>query len=149
MGNMLRTFELPQSEIENSVELDGILSAIMFGLRATYHTTLQATPTQLVFGRDAILNVKFEADWNQIRNRKQEIINKNNTRENAKRIPYKYQVGRQVLLDVSKTTQSKYAKNPFEGPYTILRVNDNGTIAIQKGPVIETVNIRNVKPYKE
>jgi transposase InsO family protein len=40
MGNMLRTFVLPQSEIENSVESDGILSAIMFGLRTTYHTTL-------------------------------------------------------------------------------------------------------------
>ena len=40
------------------------------------HTTLQATPAQLVFGRDAILNVKFEADWNLIKQRKQTLINK-------------------------------------------------------------------------
>jgi hypothetical protein len=84
MGNMLRTFELAESEVETNVELDGILSAIMFGLRATYHITLQATPAQLVFGRDAILNVHFEADWNQIKNRKQKLINKNNIKENSK-----------------------------------------------------------------
>ena len=27
--------------------------------KAAYHTTLQTTPAQLVFGRDAILKVKF------------------------------------------------------------------------------------------
>ena len=30
----------------------------MFAVKATYHTTLQTTPAQLVFGRDAILKVK-------------------------------------------------------------------------------------------
>ena len=45
---------------------DGILSAAMFALRATYHTTLQATPMQLVFGRDAILNTQFKANWKLI-----------------------------------------------------------------------------------
>jgi len=60
---------------------DGIISAAMFALRATYHTTLQATPCQLVFGRDAILNVKFEANWQLIQQRKQKRVHENNTRE--------------------------------------------------------------------
>jgi len=46
----------------------------MFALRAAYHTTLQATPCQLVFGRDAMLNVKFEANWQLIKQRKQKRI---------------------------------------------------------------------------
>ena len=46
-----------------------------------YHTTLRATPTQLVFGRDAILNIRHKADWNYIKNQKQKLINKNNERE--------------------------------------------------------------------
>jgi len=37
----------------------------MFALRATYHGTLQTTPCQLVFGRDAILNVKCEISSQQ------------------------------------------------------------------------------------
>ena len=48
----------------------GILSAVMFGVRSTMHAMLQATPTQLVFGRDAILKIKFEADWNLLKQNK-------------------------------------------------------------------------------
>ena len=49
----------------------GILAATMFAVRATYHTTMQATPTQPVFGRDSILNTKFEANWAFNQQRKQ------------------------------------------------------------------------------
>ena len=37
-------------------------------------TTTQATPLQLVLGRDAIINTKFIADWDYIRQCKQNII---------------------------------------------------------------------------
>jgi hypothetical protein len=46
-----------------------------------------------VFGRDAILNTKFDANWKLIRERKQRVINENNRKENLKRTPHKYQVG--------------------------------------------------------
>jgi hypothetical protein len=36
----------------------GILAAVAFRLRSTYHMTLQATPDQLIFGRDMVLNVQ-------------------------------------------------------------------------------------------
>ena len=148
LGNIIRTFELQNDSEVTQDSWDGILSAVMFALRATYHTTTQATPMQLVFGRDAILNVQFEADWKYIKDRKQKAINYNNQRENSKRIPYKYQVNQQVMLDVTGTTKAKYAKNPYEGPYKILQVNENGTVVLKMGPVIDTVNIRNIKPYK-
>jgi hypothetical protein len=44
----------------------GILVAMMFAVRATFHTTLQALLKQLVFGRDAILNIKHITDWEHI-----------------------------------------------------------------------------------
>ena len=47
------------------------LAATMFAIRATYLTTLQATPIQLVFGRDSILNTEHEANWAFIQQRKQ------------------------------------------------------------------------------
>jgi hypothetical protein len=55
-------------------------------------TRLNATPTQLVFRRDAFLPVAFEADWNYIAERKQRLIVQNNKRENAKRRPHTYSV---------------------------------------------------------
>ena len=62
--NIIRTFDV--SNIVNNNPWSGILAATMFAVRATYHTTLQASPMQLVFGRDAILNIKHVADWEHI-----------------------------------------------------------------------------------
>jgi hypothetical protein len=46
---------------------------------------MQATPIQLVFGRDTILNVKHEANCKCINERKDKIIKKKNENENKKR----------------------------------------------------------------
>ena len=64
IGNIIRTFD-----VYNTVNNDpwsGILAATMFDVRATYHTTLQTYPIQLLFGRDAILNIKHVADCKHI-----------------------------------------------------------------------------------
>jgi hypothetical protein len=147
IANMIRTFEVQDEPyLDPDKPWAGILSATMFAVRATYHTTLQATPSQLVFGRDAILNVQFEANWNLIQRNKQRIIQKNNKKENSKRIPHEYKVNDKVLC-TSKPTLSKFGSNPWEGPFQILKVNNNGTVRLRKGVVIETVNIRQIKPY--
>jgi hypothetical protein len=49
-----------------------------------YHTTLQAMPGQLVFGRDMVLNIQHLTDWTAIKAHKQQIICKNNRIENSK-----------------------------------------------------------------
>jgi hypothetical protein len=147
IGNMIRSFQVGTLEIDEQDPWSGILAATMFATRATYHTTTQATPMQLVFGRDAMLNIKFEANWAYIRSRKQQLIDANNRKENAKRISHRYRVGDKVLYKVD--SMSKYSENPYDGPYTIMRVNTNGTVRLRMGAVIDTVNIRLLKPYKE
>jgi hypothetical protein len=147
IGNIIRTFQAQDNYLDENDPWEGILTATMFAMRATYHTTLQAPPSQLVFGQDAILNVQFKANWNLIRERKQRIIKKNNEAENAKRIPHTYHVNDKVLF--KEIEKSKYGSDPWTGPCIIRQVKDNGTVTIQRGPVIETVNIRLIKPYKE
>ena len=61
IGNIIGTFDV--SNIVNNDPWSGILAATMFAVGATYHTTLQASPMQLVFGQDAILNIKHVSDW--------------------------------------------------------------------------------------
>ena len=52
-------------------KIPGVASSqAAFALRSTYHTTLRATPGQLVFGRDMILNVQYQSDWTAIKSRK-------------------------------------------------------------------------------
>ena len=148
LGNIIRTFQLQDDPYKNPHDpWAGILSATMFALRATYHTTLQATPAQLVFDRDALLSTAFEANWQLIKERKQKIINKNNAQENARRIPHTYKPGDKVMC-VGKPTLAKYGSDPWEGPHEIIKVNDNGTVCLKKGSVIETVNIRQLESYK-
>jgi hypothetical protein len=86
-----------------------------------------------------ILNIKHEANWEFICECKQQIIEKNNKAENAKRIPHTYRVGEQVLL--KRGTENKY-ETPYEGPYTILKINDNGTVRMKVNNVEDTYNIR-------
>ena len=64
IGNIIRTFDV--ANIVTNDPWSGILAATMFSVRATYHTTLQASPMQLVFGRDDILDIKHVADWEHI-----------------------------------------------------------------------------------
>ena len=74
----------------------------MFAVRATYDTTLQASPMQLVFGLDAILNIKHVADWEHIRQRKQLRINHNNKRENMHQNNHQYNIGDKILVNQRK-----------------------------------------------
>ena len=148
LGNMIRTKELAQDpHIDESDPFSGPLSAVSFAVRATVHTTLQASPAQLVFGRDHMLNIPFEADWQMIRKRKQDRIRENNVRENSKRKPHTYQIGDRVLIYAD--ARDKLSTTPYQGPYEVRQVNTNGTVRLRMGAVTDTVNIRRIHPYKE
>jgi hypothetical protein len=101
---------------------------------------------QLVFGRDAILNIQFHADWKLIKDRKQKLIQQNNKRKNAKRIPHTYHVGDEVLIKQDQNT--KFGSNPYKGPYTVTEVRTNGTVRVSEGIVEDTYNVRMITPYK-
>ena len=145
LGNCLRTFELQKQELDAVNPWEPFLTATAYAIRSTYHTTLQATPGQLVFGRDMVLPMQFEADWASIALRKQARINDSNKRENSKRLDHEYKVGDQVLLE--KPGINRKMEAPREGPYRIVQVSTNGTVRIQKGVVVQRVNIRRITPY--
>jgi len=112
------------------------------------HTTARATPTQLVFGRDAMLNATFQADWQFIKERKQRLIIQNNKRENAKGKPHTHNVGNVVVVKAGKGR--KHGSNL--DPMRITQAYDNGTVKLVKvadnngGAVSQTWNIRNIEP---
>jgi hypothetical protein len=74
IGNINQTFELHDNYLDEDDPWKGILAATAFPICATYHTTLQKSPGQLVFGRDMILNIQHTANWEYIRARKQCLI---------------------------------------------------------------------------
>ena len=147
IGNIIRTFRVQEMVLDDDNPWDGILSATMFALRATVHTTSQYTPAQLVFGRDSVLNVRHEANWKLIKERKQKLINRGNERENKNRVLHEYKVGDKVLL--KNAWKTKFNQDAYIGPYTITAVRNNGTVRARKGNVTDTFNLRNITPFKE
>jgi hypothetical protein len=145
LGNHMRTFEMDKRQLDGLYPFDEFLSAAAYAVRCTYHTTLRATPGQLVFGRDMHLPTKFVADWAAIAMQKQKEIERNNARENKKRVEWDYRSGQQVLLE--RPGLIGKLESPRSGPYTITQVHVNGTVTIQRGPTTERVNIRRVTPY--
>ena len=107
------------SNIVNNDPWSGILAATMFAVRATYHTTLQASPMQLVFGRDAILNINHVANWEHIRQRKQLRINHNNKRENMRRNNHQYKVGDKIIVNRKKNSKHELE---FMDPFPIIPI---------------------------
>ena len=99
---------------------------------------------QLVFGRDAILNIKRVADWEHIRKRKQLRINHNNMRETMRRNNHQYKVGDKILVKRKKNSNHELE---FMGPFGITQINDNATVCFQKGIINYATNITRIKPF--
>ena len=147
LNDILRTFELDERELDEQRPFDEFITAAAFAIRSTYHTTLEATPAQLVFGRDMILPITFKANWDMIRRKRQLAIDKNNELENRNRVRHEYKVGDKVLY--KKHGILCKLSTPRRGPYEITHVYNNGNVRIRKGVQTERLNIRHLIPFFE
>ena len=50
IGNIIYSFQLDKAKLNMDDPWEGILSTVIFAMQSTVHTTLGATPMQLVFG---------------------------------------------------------------------------------------------------
>ena len=56
--NMIKTKELDKFVFDYIDPWAEVLSSVTWAIRTLYHSTLNATPAQLVFGRDMLFNIK-------------------------------------------------------------------------------------------
>jgi hypothetical protein len=65
------------------------------------------------------------------------------------RITKQYVPGNKVLivLDTDERRGQPKLSQPTKGPFTITAVHNNGTVNINRGRFIETINIRRLKPF--
>ena len=64
--NMIKTKELDKLIFDYIDPWDEVLSSVSWSVRKSYHSTLLATPEQLVFGRDMLFNTKKAINWKLI-----------------------------------------------------------------------------------
>ena len=108
-----------------------------------YHTTWKANPAQLVFGRDIILNNTLIWNWEDIRKRKQDIIDKNTQNENKISNPHSNGIHDKVLV---RDKKAKKYEDPQKGLYPITKFWPNRIVIMSQGIIRERMNVRWIKP---
>ena len=86
VGDMLRSKNLEDYDFTQDDPWSDILASVAWAIRSTVHTTLEATPGQLVFGRDMIFQDTFKANWQAIHASKAKRAVVSNIRENKKEV---------------------------------------------------------------
>ena len=90
---MLKTKDLANVTFDAVAPCRKIITYIVYAVRRSYHSTLQATPGKLVFGYDILEDINFQPNYKEMWLMKQKLINYNNKHENAKRVEYDYEFG--------------------------------------------------------
>ena len=140
VGSILKTKDLENVTFDAVSPWSEILVSIAYAVWCSYHSTLQATPGQLVFGRNMLLDINFRPNYKEIWLMKKTNINYNNKCENAKRVQYDYEIVHHTYI----LRNGNYRKLEGEklGQFRITQVNTNGSFRIQRVIVNEQINIQ-------
>jgi hypothetical protein len=123
------------------------IASVQWAINSSYHTALNMSPGEAVFGRGMLFNMQP-----QLTEEQQRITEIQQTRRrydlkraNSSRIEHTYNVNDFVYLK-NETRKSKL--DPlFIGPYKITKVNSKtNTVILEQGNLSVTVNIRKIKP---
>ena len=139
----MHMFDIPSAETCNK-QIPGTLSAVACRICSAIHATTCATPMQLVFGWDAILNVPHMANWKCIQSQKQTEINGNHLNKKCERKECAHQSNKCVLI--KNKWSSKCGTTSCKGSCLIVKINDNGTVEMRMDNVLDTHNVRSIKP---
>jgi hypothetical protein len=147
MGDMLRTITF-QGE-DWMLEAQRTLDAVAWAIRTTVNPDLKYSPCHLAFSQDMLFHHAVIIDWNNVHHIRASQAKAANVRENKSRLDKQYIIGDKVLLvlDADERRDRPKLDRPTKGPFTVTKVYNNGTVAINCGRYTETINICRLKPY--
>ena len=74
LGNMIRTYELEKFEFDYNDPWSQIFSNCAWAIRSTAQSILDATPAQIVFGRDILFDLSFTTNFKELLNKEKKIL---------------------------------------------------------------------------
>ena len=118
----------PNNKEETTNMIDNALSTVVHASRCSVNHTMNTSPGAILFNRDMMTNIPLISNLLAIGNRRQQLVDENVRRVNAKRIQHNYTIGNCVKF-------VNYNPNKLDSrthrPYRIVRVFTNGTVRIQ------------------
>jgi len=147
MGDMLRTMTFSGSDWFQ--DMQRALDAVAWAIRTTINPNIKHSPCHLAFNQDMIFRRAVAIDWDNINADRRKLVAASNNKENQARLNKTYSPGDNILiiLDADERRSQPKMSTPTRGPFQITKVHNNGTVDIRRGNVIETINIRRIKPY--
>ena len=139
-----RIYQVLGNLVKENDQWMGILDAAALVNISTKNRLKVYSPGQLLFGRDTILLIKHNLDWELISQQKQTQINEHNIRKNNKGVDHDYKSGDKVML--TNNSAYKYA-TPYNGTFVITQCWTNETVTLQCGPIQTRHHIHRIKPY--
>ena len=88
----------PTSFDEVSSLIQRKCASAQFAIRATVHSHNKLSPSEMAFGRHMLYPFSKQVDWKQVMDRKQQIIDAANVKENSKRKLFDNKVGDLILI---------------------------------------------------
>ncbi len=110
VGDILRSMlsKNPPTNVAQAYEvIDTALASAQFAVRASIHRTMGLSPGAIVFHRDMFHPIPLLVNYNDLRERRQVVIDDNNRSANRRRQVQDYQPGQEVLVLVYKPTKSE------------------------------------------
>ena len=77
------------------------LESVSWVIRASYHCTIQAKPSQSLFGREMIFNLASDVDWWVITVAKQRQVKIDNAQENDRQVTHAYAICNQDYAEMT------------------------------------------------
>ena len=150
VGNSLRAQLLeyePRTLEEARRYMDKALVTAMHAIRINVSEATGNSLGGLAFHWDMLLNIPLQFNMEDLNNRRQLQVDRNTAQMNTKCYGFDYKVGERVM----KKRHEHNKLDPYwDGPFEITQVHVNGNVPIEIQPgVVERLNIRRLKPYKE
>ncbi len=132
-------------------DIDTLIQACAYALRATAPSNEPFSPAQLAFGCNMLFHQTVIIDWERLKASRNKLSLQNNQKENWKRVDHIYKVRDKVLIKFKPYEQRnnpKISPSTYEsGPFTILAIYANGNVKLQRGGFTDIINIRRLTPY--
>jgi hypothetical protein len=147
MGDMLRTMTFRGADWFQDMQRS--LDAVAWAVCTTISPNIKYSPCHLAFNQDMLFHQAVKVNWAATSKERQRLVAASNEKENKGRINKQYTPGDQVLIIMDADEHRSHPKMnaPTKGPYTVTQVHTNGTVQINRGSFMETINIRHLKPY--
>ena len=140
----IATFELSKMELPDANPFGSFIAAASRAMRSTLHSTLKATPGQLVLGRGMLLSLQLRASWAGARLRKQSLAGKGTAEESKSRAQHGCKAGGRALR--ARPGAMPEMEAPRAGPLEVKQVGANGALAAGRGAAIGRASARSASP---